>query len=60
MKETTIRFMRDFRCIADQCRHSCCIGWEIDIDPDSLKRFQNVPGELGQRLKDNIQLSSGI
>ena len=21
-----------FHCIADRCRHNCCIGWEIDID----------------------------
>ena len=24
-----------FRCIADACRHTCCKGWEIDIDPDT-------------------------
>ena len=46
----------DFRCIADQCRHSCCIGWEIDIDPDSLQRFQQVSGELGERLRQNIDI----
>jgi len=47
----------DFRCIAGACRHSCCIGWEIDIDPESLRRFQNVPGELGERLRQNIDIS---
>ena len=45
-----------FRCIADRCRHSCCIGWEIDIDEDSLTRFQAVTGPLGQRLQENIDL----
>jgi len=48
---------RDFHCIAGACRHSCCIGWEIDIDADSLKRFQLIPGALGKRLKENIQIS---
>ena len=46
----------DFSCAADRCRHSCCIGWEIDIDPDSLARFQAVEGPMGQRLKDTIAL----
>ena len=46
----------DFRCIAGDCRHSCCIGWEIDIDPESLKRFQNIPGALGERLRQNIDI----
>ena len=44
-----------FQCIAGECRHSCCIGWEIDIDPDSLERFQNTPGEIGDRLRQNIE-----
>lgn len=30
----------DFKCIADKCRHTCCIGWEIDIDEESLERFK--------------------
>jgi len=46
----------DFRCIAGDCRHSCCIGWEIDIDPESLRRFGQVPGSIGERLKKNIQI----
>lgn len=46
----------DFHCIAGACRHSCCIGWEIDIDPDSLRRFQQMPGPIGDRLRQSIQL----
>ncbi len=44
-----------FRCIAGECRHSCCIGWEIDIDPESLRRFLALPGALGDRMRANIQ-----
>ncbi len=43
-----------FRCKAGACRHSCCIGWEIDIDEASLARFRHVPGELGRRLQREI------
>ena len=43
-----------FRCIADRCRHSCCIGWEIDIDEETLSVYRNVPGAFGERLKDHI------
>ena len=46
----------DFSCIADRCNHSCCIGWEIDIDQDALTRFQSAEGPMGQRLKENISL----
>lgn len=43
-----------FSCFAGACRHSCCVGWEIDIDDKSLERFYQVKGELGERLKANI------
>jgi lysine-N-methylase len=43
-----------FYCIADRCRNSCCIGWEIDIDPRSLRRFLSLSGELGDCLRENI------
>ena len=43
-----------FRCIADRCRHSCCIGWEIDLDEKTLKKYQKAEGELGEKLRKNI------
>lgn len=33
----------DFKCIADKCSHTCCEGWEIDIDDDSLNRYEKFP-----------------
>ena len=47
-----------FSCIADQCRHNCCIGWEIDVDDSSLARYDKVGGAFGRRLKESIDRSS--
>lgn len=41
----------EFVCAASSCRHSCCIGWEIDVDDAALRRYDALPGELGQRLR---------
>jgi len=41
----------EFRCIASACRHNCCIGWEIDIDPETLAYYRGVEGALGERLR---------
>ena len=41
----------EFHCIASACRDSCCIGWEIDIDRESLERYKQVDGPLGERLR---------
>ena len=47
-------YYREFRCIADKCRHSCCIGWEIDIDPATREKYRRVPGDFGARLNASI------
>lgn len=44
-----------FKCIADRCCHSCCIGWEIDIDDSTLKKYNNLKGDFASRLKSNIE-----
>ena len=46
-----------FRCIADRCRHNCCIGWEIDVDGDSLAAYDQIGGEMGERLHKCIDRS---
>ena len=31
-------YYKEFHCIADACKDSCCIGWEIDIDEETARR----------------------
>lgn len=47
-------YYSDFKCIADKCRHSCCKGWEIDIDEESLERYERIEGSFGEKLRANI------
>ncbi len=57
MKTAYPDYYEDFRCTAQNCRHNCCIGWEIDIDPESLKLYENTTGDFGEKLRDNISLA---
>ena len=43
-----------FSCIAAACRHSCCVGWEIDVDVEALDRYDTVRGSMGERLRGCI------
>ncbi len=43
-----------FFCKADKCRHSCCRGWEIDIDEATAERYQLLNGKIGEELRENI------
>ncbi|MGN1002722.1 MAG: flagellin lysine-N-methylase [Oscillospiraceae bacterium] len=47
-------YYEKFHCVAGACRHSCCIGWEIDIDPAAAAFYDTVPGQLGRRLRSSI------
>ena len=54
MKLIAPDYYTKFQCIADRCRHSCCIGWVIDVDADTLEYYHSVEGALGERLKNGI------
>jgi len=56
MTLTYPEFYRRFRCTADRCTDSCCVGWEIDIDSDTYEKYKALPEEF-QR---NISVSDGI
>ncbi|MBR3716269.1 MAG: flagellin lysine-N-methylase [Clostridia bacterium] len=47
-------YYKKFKCINKKCRHNCCIGWEIDIDSETLARYGSVGGEMGKRLSKSI------
>ena len=52
-------FYDDFACLAGRCRHSCCRGWEIDVDPDARRLYQTLPGPLGDELRAALQEQDG-
>ncbi len=41
MKIIVPNYYKEFRCIADRCKHTCCRGWEVEIDEESMERFSN-------------------
>ena len=47
-------FYDRFKCRAADCRHSCCRGWEIDIDEETAKKYLGFPPSLGERLAQAI------
>ena len=57
MKLIAPEYYTEFKCIADRCKHSCCIGWVIDVDPDTLEYYHTIEGALGERLKKGIDES---
>ena len=54
MKLYAPKYYKNFRCIADKCEHSCCVGWEIDIDDSTLKKYESLEGGYGAVIRDSI------
>lgn len=44
-------FYKDFHCLAGACPDTCCKGWDIVIDPDTARRYETIPGALGNALR---------
>ena len=40
MKRTYPDYYDDFKCIADKCPKTCCAGWQIEIDEDSIEKYR--------------------
>ena len=40
-----------FQCLAAQCPDSCCKDWQVAVDPDTAQCYQNLSGDLGDRLR---------
>ena len=45
-------YFTEFKCIADKCRDSCCIGWEIDIDERAEAKYKALGGDLGREIAE--------
>jgi lysine-N-methylase len=45
-------YYKDFKCIAGECPDSCCQGWEVDADEESLAYYHtlNPSLEIKQRI----------
>lgn len=53
-------YYEKFSCTADQCPDTCCAGWQIVIDENSLEKYSNVSGDFGIRLLNSIDWGEGI
>ena len=47
-------YYKEFKCINKECNHNCCIGWEIDIDPNTASFYRNHDGVLKDKFRSCI------
>lgn len=54
MKHIVPDFYKAFHCKADACQHTCCRGWEIDIDDTTAVQYQALSGAIGDALRASM------
>lgn len=57
MKTFVPNYYKEFKCIAEKCKHNCCIGWEIDIDEETLLYYKNHKGKFSRTLRNGINFN---
>lgn len=50
-------YYKDFKCIAGDCPDSCCQGWEVDADTESLEYYKTLSSELEIKQRIDSVLS---
>ena len=56
MKLYAPKYYKRFKCIADKCPHSCCVGWEIDIDENTLEKYKGAKYPYGAVVLQSISM----
>ena len=59
MEYTFPHYFEKFRCVAGKCEDTCCAGWAIMIDEDTLEKYENYQGSFGNRLRNSINWEEG-
>ena len=52
-------YYEDFECIADKCEDTCCAGWQIVIDRETLKKYTKIKGDFRKRMWRSVNWFSG-
>ena len=50
MKQYALSGFDTFRCIAEKCTDSCCVGWDVVIDDETAARYRRMDTPLGKKI----------
>ena len=52
-------YYKEFECIADKCEDTCCAGWQIVIDKETLKKYTKIKGDFKKRMFSSVNWFQG-
>lgn len=59
MLYTVPDYYNEFKCTADKCKDTCCAGWQIVIDEDSMEKYRKVKGDYIWKVMACVDWETG-
>lgn len=56
---TTPDYYNEFKCTADKCKDTCCAGWQIVIDQNSLEKYKKIKGDYIWKVMACVDWETG-
>ncbi len=54
MNEYVLSYYPEFKCVAGECKHTCCAGWEMNIDKATLDEYKKHNSHFSGKLFSGI------
>lgn len=52
-------YFNEFKCTADKCQDTCCAGWLIAIDEESLEKYKKIKGDYIWKVMTGVDWETG-
>lgn len=49
-----------FKCVADKCPDTCCAGWQIVIDDESIEKYKKIKGDYIWKVMAGVDWENKI
>lgn len=56
---TTPDYYKEFKCTADKCKDTCCAGWQIVIDENSMTKYRKFRGDYIWKVMACVDWETG-
>ncbi|MGN0347458.1 MAG: flagellin lysine-N-methylase [Lachnospiraceae bacterium] len=55
-----ISYYEEFECLASDCPYTCCKGWRVQLDDETVMKYQKAKGPEGIKLSLLIQKNPAV
>lgn len=55
----TVDVYKEFKCSADACSNTCCVGWRVEIDKETYEKMIEKEEQLGVLAKEWLDDTRG-